>query len=225
LVVPGAVGAWRTEAVRKAGLFSGNTVTEDADLTVAVHRAGYRVVFQEQARSVTEAPASVRDFMRQRLRWTFGMLQTSWKHRGATAEGRTVGYISIVDAIWFGVFSSLFAPLVDLLLVVLLMQGTWAIAANDVALIASVPPALILAYFALTALDVINTIVAFWFEKRFDWRLLLLVPFLRFGYRQLLYISTIRALVQAMTGTVACWNKLDRTGSALSLWSPAGRKV
>ena len=225
LVVPGAVGAWRTEAVRKAGLFSGNTVTEDADLTVAVHRAGYRVVFQEQARSVTEAPTSVRDLMRQRLRWTFGMLQTSWKHRGAIAEGRTVGYISIVDAIWFGVFSSLFAPFVDLLLIVLLVQGVWAIAANDVALIASVPPALILAYFALTALDVINTIVAFWFEKRFDWWLLVLVPFLRFGYRQLLYISTIRALLQAMTGSVARWNKLDRTGNALSLWSPAKRKV
>ena len=225
LVVPGAVGAWRTAAVRKAGLFSGNTVTEDADLTVAVHRAGYRVVFQEQARSVTEAPASARDFMRQRLRWTFGMLQTSWKHRGAIAEGRTVGYISIVDAIWFGVLSSLLAPLVDLFLVVLLVQGIWAIAANDVALIASVPPALVLAYFALTALDVINALVAFWFEKRFDWWLLFLVPFLRFGYRQLLYISTIRALLQAMTGTVAHWNKLDRTGNVLSFWSPAKKNV
>jgi len=38
LVVPGAIGAWRTEAVRKAGLYSGSTITEDADLTISVHR-------------------------------------------------------------------------------------------------------------------------------------------------------------------------------------------
>ena len=113
----------------------------------------------------------------------------------------------------------------DLLLVVLLVQGIWAIATNEVPLIASIPLAVFLAYFALTALDVINTLVAFWFEKRFDWWLLLLVPFLRFGYRQLLYISTIRALLQAMTGTVARWNKLHRTGNALLLWSPAKKKV
>ncbi|PVA05333.1 hypothetical protein DC363_16095 [Thalassorhabdomicrobium marinisediminis] len=221
LVVPGAVGAWRTQAVREAKLFSGNTVTEDADLTVAVHRAGYRVVFQEQARSVTEAPSSVGDFMRQRLRWTFGMLQTSWKHRGAIVEGRTVGYISIIDAIWFGVVSSIFAPLVDFLLLLLLGQGLWALATGGPALLASVPIGLFAAYFALTVLDVGNTLVAFWFEKRFDWKLLALVPILRFGYRQLLYVSTLRALAQAVTGTTAGWNKLNRTGATLSLWSEA----
>ena len=40
LVVPGAIGAWRAEAVRKVGLYSPETVTEDADLTIGVQRAG-----------------------------------------------------------------------------------------------------------------------------------------------------------------------------------------
>jgi peptidoglycan-N-acetylglucosamine deacetylase len=83
LVVPGAIGAWRAEAVRAAGGLSGDTITEDADLTVAIQRAGWRVVFEPQARSLTEAPEGARAFLRQRLRWTFGMMQTAWKHRGA----------------------------------------------------------------------------------------------------------------------------------------------
>lgn len=219
LVVPGAVGAWRMEAVRKAGLFTGDTVTEDADLTIAVHRAGYTVRFQEQARSITEVPTTVRSFMRQRLRWTFGMFQASWKHRAAITEGRAVGYLSIVDAIWFSLLSGLLAPIVDLLLLGLIVQGLWALASDGVAAVWSLPVGLLIAYFALTVIDVLNTLVAFRFEKRLDWKLLALVPVVRFGYRQLLYISTIRALVRALTGTATGWNKLDRTGAILSLWS------
>ena len=97
LVVPGAIGAWRVEAVRKAGLYSGDTLAEDADLTISVQRAGYRVAFEERAIAETEAPASLRPFMRQRLRWVLGMLQTGWKHRGTIREGRSVGLISITD--------------------------------------------------------------------------------------------------------------------------------
>jgi cellulose synthase/poly-beta-1,6-N-acetylglucosamine synthase-like glycosyltransferase/peptidoglycan/xylan/chitin deacetylase (PgdA/CDA1 family) len=216
LVVPGAVGAWRTEAVLRAQAFSGETITEDADLTVAVHRAGYRVRFQEQARSVTEAPATVRAFMRQRLRWTFGMLEVSWKHRGAIAEGRAVG-LSIIDAIWFGLVSCLLSPLVDVLLLLLLVDAIFLVATGGELSWSGFPTVVLLSYFFLTAIDMMNTIAAFWFERRFQWRLLVLVPFLRFGYRQLLYISTIRAIWHALTGHMAGWNKLERTGSVAAM--------
>lgn len=216
LVVPGAVGAWRTEAVLRAQAFSGETITEDADLTVAVHRAGYLVRFQEQARSVTEAPANVRAFMRQRLRWTFGMLEVSWKHRGTIAEGRAVG-LSIIDAIWFGLVSSLISPLVDVLLVLLLAGAVFNLATGGALSLSGFPTVVLLSYFFLTAIDMLNTLAAFWFERRFQWRLLLLVPFLRFGYRQLLYVSTIRAIWHALTGHMAGWNKLERTGTVAAI--------
>lgn len=215
LVVPGAVGAWRTEAVFNAHEFSGDSITEDADLTIAVHRAGYRVRFQEQARSVTEAPANVRAFLRQRLRWTFGMLQVAWKHRRAISEGRSVGFISIVDSIVFGLVSSVVSPLVDLLLILILLQGAFGLATGGELTLAGFPTFVLFSYLALTVLDVINTLIAFRFERRFDLKLLLLVPFLRFGYRQLLYISTLRAIWQAISGRMAGWNKLDRSGADL----------
>ena len=215
LVVPGAVGAWRTEAVFKAHEFSGESITEDADLTVAVHRAGYLVRFQEQARSVTEAPATVRAFLRQRLRWTFGMLQVAWKHRAAISEGRAVGYISIVDSVVFGFVSSMISPLVDLLLALILLQWIVVLATGGEMAWTGLPALVLFSYLALTIIDVINTLAAFRFERRFDLKLLILVPFLRFGYRQLLYISTLRAIWQAISGRMAGWDKLERSGARL----------
>ncbi len=216
LVVPGAVGAWRTEAVHAARDFSGETITEDADLTIAVHRAGYRIRFQEQARAVTEAPDNVRAFLRQRLRWTFGMFEVSWKHRHAITERRAVG-LSIIDAIWFGLISSLLSPLVDVLLVILLLKAVFGVVAGDTGATSGLPVVVVVSYFLLTGLDILNTLVAFRFERRFDWRLLALVPLLRFGYRQLLYISTINAIWHALVGQMAGWNKLERTGGVFNL--------
>jgi cellulose synthase/poly-beta-1,6-N-acetylglucosamine synthase-like glycosyltransferase len=211
-VVPGAIGAWSTDAVIKAGLFSGETITEDADLTLAVHRAGYRVVMAERARALTEAPEKMGAFMSQRLRWTLGMLQTSWKHRRAITEGRPVGIVSIIDAIWFSVLTTILSPIVDLIIVILLgvvatrlMTGhpftdgsfTW----------------LLVGYLGLTLIDVLNTLATFRFEKRFSLWLLLLTPLVRFGYRQLLYVATLRATWRAITGRLTDWNKLERSGA------------
>ncbi len=211
-VVPGAIGAWRTDAVIAAGLFSGETITEDADLTLAVHRAGYSVVMAEKARAFTEAPEKLSAFNSQRLRWTLGMLQVSWKHRRAISEGHPVGFVSIIDAIWFSVMTTILSPLVDLVLVILvaimasrLMMGQPVM--SDGAL------ALMVGYLGLTVLDILNTLATFRFERRFSLGLLLLTPLLRFGYRQLLYIATLRATWRAITGRLTAWNKLERTGA------------
>ena len=55
-VVPGAVGAWRREAIVKLGGFPSNTLAEDQDLTIMVQRAGYKVLFDQEAIAWTEAP-------------------------------------------------------------------------------------------------------------------------------------------------------------------------
>jgi len=214
LVVPGAIGAWRTDAVRKAGLYSGNTITEDADLTIAVHRAGYHVRFQENARALTEAPETVGPFLVQRLRWILGMLQTSWKHRRAITERRPVGYISIIDAIWFSLLTSLLSPVVDILLIGLIVKGIISLATTGAVALSALPLTVVGSYLLLVAIDGLNTLAAFRFERRVDLKLLLLVPFLRFGYRQLIYISSIRAMWRALTGQLSSWKKLRRTASA-----------
>lgn len=215
LVVPGAVGAWRTKAVHEGGGFSGETITEDADLTVAVHRAGYRVRFEERARSVTEAPVTVRAFLRQRLRWQLGMLQVSWKHRGVIPSGLPVGF-SVVDSIWFGPVSLLLALLDDILLFTVLGTAIYAIILREAPTEGALPVLLFTSYFIMTGIEALRTLTAFWFERRWEWKMLFLIPFLRFGYRQLLYLTAIRGLFRAATGHPTGWYKIDRTGTRLS---------
>ena len=54
-VVPGAIGAWRTAAVREVGGFQTDTLAEDADLTLSLLEKGYRIEFEEDAKAYTEA--------------------------------------------------------------------------------------------------------------------------------------------------------------------------
>jgi len=55
-------------------------VAEDADLTIAIRRLGWRVTYDEEAIAWTEAPETPGQLIRQRFRWTFGTLQSFWKH-------------------------------------------------------------------------------------------------------------------------------------------------
>ncbi|MDU8929824.1 glycosyltransferase [Alisedimentitalea sp. MJ-SS2] len=213
LVVPGAIGAWRVAAVRDAGRYCNDTMTEDADLTVAVNRFGYRVTYEEKAVAYTEAPESVSQLLTQRLRWSLGMFQTSWKHKGAFRQGRAVGLFSIPDMLIFGYLFPLLAPIADIFVVILLyklLAGTWS---GEVgAAVSSAPNHLILAYLILPMLDLVVAAYALKSDGQEKMRLLWLFPFQRFFYRQLLYFSVYRSVLRAITGTLAGWGQMKRTG-------------
>ena len=152
--------------------------------------------------------------MQQRLRWSLGMLQVSWKHKGAITEGRAVGFVSIVDAVWYRIISSFVFPLVDLIIVTAVASWAYKIATQGSLELNHFSVSVILLFLLLTLLDVVNLAAAFWFERKLEWKLLLLVPFLRFGYRQLLYISSIRSIFHATSGRLRGWQKLSRTDTA-----------
>lgn len=213
MVVPGAIGAWRVDAICEAGLFCNDTLTEDADMTLAINRAGYRVTHEEMAIGYTEAPEKVGQLLAQRLRWSLGMFQCAWKHKGAIRQGKTIGLLTIPDMLVFGYLFPLLAPIADIFVMILiykLFAGTWS---GEVgASVSNVPVHMILAYFALPLLDLF---VAGYALKRDDQEslgLLWLFPFQRFFYRQLLYFSVYRSLLRALTGTLANWGRMKRTG-------------
>ncbi len=209
LVVPGAIGAWRREAVAATGFYTASTLAEDADLTVSVIRAGYRVVYEDRALARTEVPETIGQFLRQRLRWTLGMMQTGWKHRGAFREGRAVGLVSITDILVFGVMLPLIAPLADLLFL-----GTMVDFAVDRFLrpapLGGPSQAVVAGYVAFICADMLLAMTAFRLEPAESWWPIALVPLQRFFYRQLLYISAIRAMVRALSGRMAEWRKVTR---------------
>ncbi|MHB8566888.1 MAG: glycosyltransferase family 2 protein [Nitrososphaerales archaeon] len=83
IVVPGAFGAFRREAIENTGYYDIDTVTEDFDLTLKVQKAYGSVAASTTAIAYTEVPATLRSLYRQRMRWVEGTYQTVAKHKDA----------------------------------------------------------------------------------------------------------------------------------------------
>src|SRR5207244_7822591 len=113
---PGAIGAFRRQALEAIGSISAATLAEDTDTTIAIGRAGWRVVYAEDARAWTEAPTTLSALWRQRYRWSFGTMQAVWKHKAAVLErGHTkIGRRGLPYLVLFQVLLPLLAPLIVL---------------------------------------------------------------------------------------------------------------
>jgi cellulose synthase/poly-beta-1,6-N-acetylglucosamine synthase-like glycosyltransferase len=91
-VIPGAIGAFRRQAVAEAGGYPEGTLAEDAHLTLLLLMRGHRTVHESSAVVLTEAPDTVARLRRQRIRWATGKTQViltitrpALKQRGMTA--------------------------------------------------------------------------------------------------------------------------------------------
>ena len=61
-----------SKAIEDAGGLTTDTLAEDCDLTIRINRAGYLIENENRAVAMTEAPEHIKQFMKQRVRWTFG---------------------------------------------------------------------------------------------------------------------------------------------------------
>jgi cellulose synthase/poly-beta-1,6-N-acetylglucosamine synthase-like glycosyltransferase len=216
--VPGAIGAWRTAAVREAGCFHVDTVAEDADLTMALLQRGYRVEYEDRSLAYTEAPINARGLMRQRFRWSFGILQSVYKHRSAFGRKGVLGWVALPNIVVFQILLPLVSPFIDIMFAV----GALSYAINrhfhpDTADPASFEK-LVAFFLAFMLIDFIASVTAFALERRTagnreDVSLLLHVWLQRFAYRQLFSIVLIKTLKRALTGREFNWDKLERTAS------------
>ncbi len=209
-VVPGALGAWRAEAIRNAGGFTADTLAEDTDLTISLRRRGWRISYDEEAEAYTEAPETPRALIRQRFRWTYGTLQSVWKHRDTLLRRRygSLGWIALPNIFLFQILLPLVSPVIDLMfLSTVLMWGLAQLPLSRFGEIwtgEDVQRSLI--FFALFMLiDFATCVVAFALERHEDWSLLLPILLQRFYYRQLMYIVIFRAVVQAWKGGAVDW--------------------
>src|SRR5260370_22668708 len=117
MVVPGAIGAWRTAAGKIGGSYHSNTVAEDADLTMNLLEQGYCVIYEDRALAFTEAPVNADGLIRQRFRWSFGILQAIFKHKGAISKHRAMGLFALPNILIFQILLPLVSPLIDVMFV------------------------------------------------------------------------------------------------------------
>ena len=227
-VVPGAIGAWRTDAVRAAGAYHHDTVAEDADLTMALLQTGYRVEYEDRSLAFTEAPTKASGLMRQRFRWSFGILQATWKHRSAFRRGGALGWLALPNIVVFQMLLPLVSPFIDVMFVVgTLKYLLWDKYFHpDTADPASFQQ-LVLFFAVFLIIDFIASTIAFMLERpvarrKRDWWLLGHVWLQRFAYRQLFSVVLIKTLKRAMEGGAFSWDKLDRTATVRA---PLARKA
>ncbi|MFB7652011.1 MULTISPECIES: bifunctional polysaccharide deacetylase/glycosyltransferase family 2 protein [unclassified Streptomyces] len=205
--IPGAIGAFRRAAVEGAGGMSDDTLAEDTDITIALHRAGWRVVYQEHARAWTEAPGSLRQLWSQRYRWSYGTMQALWKHRRSLTDrgpsGR-FGRVGMPLVVLFQVVTPLFAPLIDVFTVYSMVFVDFRAA--------------LLAWLTVLGVQLVCAAYAFRLDRE-QYRYLLMMPLQQLAYRQMMYLVLIHSCVTALTGGRLRWQKLKRTGE---VGTPAG---
>jgi cellulose synthase/poly-beta-1,6-N-acetylglucosamine synthase-like glycosyltransferase/peptidoglycan/xylan/chitin deacetylase (PgdA/CDA1 family)/spore germination protein YaaH len=205
-VVPGAAGAWRRELVMHAGGFSGHTLAEDADLTLALRKQGHMIVNEAEAIAHTEAPDNLAGFVRQRYRWMFGTLQAAWKHKDALFRPRygSLGFIALPHVFIFQVFFPFISPLMDLLALGSLGFG---ILSGQASFLLS---RLLFCYALFVVADFLAAVLAFVLEPKEDRRLLLWLFWQRFFYRQLMYYVALKSLLASLRGIEVGWGRQER---------------
>jgi cellulose synthase/poly-beta-1,6-N-acetylglucosamine synthase-like glycosyltransferase/spore germination protein YaaH len=218
-VVPGAVGAWRREAILQAGGYTIDTMAEDMDLTWRIRRIGWRVDTESAAIGYTEVPDTFKALYKQRFRWAFGTLQSLWKHRRALGRYGWFGRVMLPSLWLFQIAFQAISPLVDLqilwalgkVIVTLAAFGLnrdWQPLPNAVASLYLV--AFMYAFFFVV--ELIGALVAFKLDHEKP-KVLLWLFWQRFLYRQLMYAVLLKSLKTAISGIRAGWGKLDRKGT------------
>lgn len=213
-VVPGALGAWRKEAIEAVGGITADTVAEDADLTIAIRRLGWRVTYDEYSVAWTEAPETAGALIRQRFRWTFGTLQSFWKHSDTLFRPKygTLGWVALPNIFLFQIVLPLISPIIDLLFLGSVLL--WGLAQLHVSQVPQVWSAediqrSVVFFLGFLIIDVLTCVIAFALERHEDWSLLIPVLLQRFYYRQLMYIVLFRSVKEAVSGRPVGWKGVE----------------
>lgn len=153
---------------------------------------------------MTEAPETFKQFLKQRFRWTFGIMQTFWKNRDALFNWKYkyLGWVALPNMLIFQLLIPVIAPLADILMLVGLLTG------NAYHILPY--------YFVFMLVDIAVSILAFSFEKEKTWKLLWLIP-QRLIWRQIMYYILFKAYRRAVKGELQSWGVLKRTGNVKEL--------
>lgn len=198
-VISGAIGAFRKDKLLEIGGYSTDTLVEDMDLTVSLQKAGGRIDYSSNAISYTEAPENIKDFVKQRYRWTYGGFQVLRKHKDIIFNPK-YGFLGLIGLPYFLIFTWV-DVVVSLLFIGALMR---TILMAD--LISSLP-------FYL-GMSIIQSLLIFraliWDDENL--RLVFLAPIESLWYNHLISFVTLKAGINYLRGQQTSWNRVTRFG-------------
>jgi cellulose synthase/poly-beta-1,6-N-acetylglucosamine synthase-like glycosyltransferase len=216
LIISGAFGLFRRDAVIAAGGYLEETVGEDMELVLRLRRLGYerkgphRVDFIPDPVAWTEAPATFRVLARQRDRWQRGLTDVLWRHRRLFFNPR-YGRMGMIVYPYF-VLNELLAPVVEAVGFLGVVLGLLLNAINW--------PFATLFFLTAYGLGAVLTLTALVLEEMnfhryhtFWDRVMLVVWALleNLGYRQLTVFWRLKGMFNYVRGSRK-WGKMDRAG-------------
>jgi cellulose synthase/poly-beta-1,6-N-acetylglucosamine synthase-like glycosyltransferase/spore germination protein YaaH/peptidoglycan/xylan/chitin deacetylase (PgdA/CDA1 family) len=202
MVVPGAIGMFDRKKVLAVGAFTTDTLAEDCDLTLRLLNAGYSVKTCSNAYAFTEAPEKLEEFMKQRKRWSFGIMQSFWKHRKLLFSFKkpNMGWVVLPNMLLFQMFLPVFNPLVDLTLIFSLVFGKTAVVLG--------------LYLAYMIIDMLIAVIAYTYEgEKMKLKTFLYMVPQRIIYRQLYFVILVNSYLKILKGELQYWGILKRTGN------------
>ncbi len=138
LIISGAFGLFEKRAVIDAGGYATDSVGEDMELVVRLHRSlresgrRYKIGFVPEPVCWTEAPESLAVLRRQRMRWQRGLIDSLGRHRRMFGNPR-YGIVGVVVMPCFAAFE-MFGPVVEMIGYVV-VPASYAIGLLDVAIL------------------------------------------------------------------------------------------
>jgi poly-beta-1,6 N-acetyl-D-glucosamine synthase len=200
-IIPGPLGLFRKKAIEQAGFYSPDTFAEDADMTLKILSAGWKIYYEPNAISFTEAPVTLQQLLKQRYRWTRGIIQSIRKHKKAMMNPT----INLGDTfvLWSMFYEALIWPVMNIATNIFFIFAALAFGFTQ----------LIFFWWAgLALLDFLTALYCVAAEKE-EFRLIFYAIIYRMFFILIIDICKVMSLVEEFLGIKMTWGKLERVGT------------
>ncbi len=200
-IIPGPIGMFRRDILLSVGGYETDTFAEDADLTLKLVAYGYAICYEPMAVSMTEAPDALLDLIKQRYRWTRGILQAVKKRPKLffqPMKGLTTWCI-----LWYMFFEAILWPLMNIFANVFLVGINLAYGMVGL---------LVFWLIQLTILDIVAAIHCIVVEEE-DLKLAPYAVVYRVFFVLVIDVCKVLATIEEVLGLKMSWGKLKRIGT------------
>jgi poly-beta-1,6 N-acetyl-D-glucosamine synthase len=200
-IIPGPIGVFRKSAIIEAGFYSSDTFAEDADLTLKILAKDWKIYYEPRAISYTEAPSTFQQLLKQRYRWTRGIIQSIRKHKKQLINP-TINFRNTV-ILWSMFYEALIWPPMNIAAHLFFIIA---------ALVFGFSSLIIFWWIGLALLDFISALYCIAVEKE-EARLLPYTIIYRMFFILVIDICKAMSTIEEFLGIKMTWGKLERTGA------------
>jgi biofilm PGA synthesis N-glycosyltransferase PgaC len=199
-IIPGPLGMFRKSVLQQVGGYDHDTFAEDCDLTLKILLQGWHIAYEPTAISWVETPSSLLNLLKQRYRWTRGILQATAKHKAALWQPRKAGVNCFI--LWYMLFEGIMWPFSTILANLFFVY---------IGLTYGLATLLFFWWLQLTILDLVAAVYCVIIEEESPSLIIYAVMF-RLFYITIIDVSKVFATIEEWRGHTMTWGKLEREG-------------